>query len=186
MIQFSRDEIIFRQGQPVVQIYRVESGCIRTQLNLDDGRRLVTGFYFPGDYFGLETRKKHLVSSQAVTSSVLWAVRTKALNSRRAVDASVAAHMLHIMTIELQRVQNHSLLLRAPASKRVADFLFELKKRNRQKEVGLLMSRLDIADYLNLTIETVSRALTRLEKRSVISILSPRRIVVHSRKSLAA
>jgi CRP-like cAMP-binding protein len=48
------------------------------------------------------------------------------------------------------------------------------------------MSRLDIADYLNLTIETVSRALTRLEKRSVVSILSPRRIAVHSRKRLAA
>ena len=69
---------------------------------------------------------------------------------------------------------------------RVGHFLFLMKKRNRRKEVDLLITRQDIADHLNLTVESVSRALARLEKESAISFLSLRRIAVHIRRPLAA
>jgi CRP/FNR family transcriptional regulator, nitrogen fixation regulation protein len=86
----------------------------------------------------------------------------------------------------LQRAQNQSLMLRSSAHERVAHFLFELKKRNRRAEVDLPMSRQDIADYLNLAMETVSRALTRLKKVSTISFRTYHRIKVRTRKRLAA
>jgi CRP/FNR family transcriptional regulator, nitrogen fixation regulation protein len=181
-----RKEKVFRRGQSARHIYKVEFGCIRTYTSIK-GRRLVFAFYFPGDYFGLEMRPKHHVSAETVTPSMVRAIKIESITARAATDFSVAEQMLRVTNIELQRVRNHSLLLlRSSADERLGDFLFEMKKRGRSKEVNLLMSRQDIADHLNLTIETVSRALTRLEKASVITFLSHRRVTVHVRKPLAA
>ena len=158
---FSRNENIFRKGQSARHIYKVKFGCIRTYANLSDGRRVVSVFYFPRNYFGLEVRDKHIISAEAITPSMVLVIRRQALTLRAATDIAVAKHLLAITNVELQRAQNHSLLLRnTSAHERVVHFLFELKKRNRRKEVDLLMSRQDIADHLNLKIETVSRALT--------------------------
>jgi len=182
----SRDETVFRAGQVARQIYKVEAGCIRTFVHHRDGRRHVVGLYFPGDYFGLEMREKSRVSAEAIAPSKILVVQRKALGARAAVDIAVATAMLSITNLELQRAQHHSLLLRILASERVAQFLFEMKKRGRRKEVDLAMSRQDIADYLNLTVESVARALTQLERVSAISMRSTRRIAVHMRKSMAA
>jgi CRP/FNR family transcriptional regulator, nitrogen fixation regulation protein len=182
----SRDEKIFRKGHPARKIYKVEIGCIRTFTHHGDGRRLIIGFYFPGDYFGLETRKRHIVSAEAVTPSKILVIGRKSLLSRSTTDNAVANGLLNITNVELQRAQNHSLMLRNSANERVAHFLFETKKRYQRTEVDLLMSRQDIADHLNMTIETVSRALTKLEQEAAISFRSSRRIAVHIRKRLAA
>jgi len=183
---FSRGEKVFRKGQAARHIYRVEFGCIRTFLNVGDGRRLGGAFYFPGDYFGLDMREMHSFSAEAVTPSMVRLIGRKALASLIASDIAVAKQLLHITNVELQRAQSHSLILRSSADERVANFLFEMKKRNRSREVDLLMSRQDIADHLNLTIESVSRAFARLKKASVISFLTHRRVAVHLRKPLAA
>jgi CRP/FNR family transcriptional regulator, nitrogen fixation regulation protein len=182
----SRGETVFRKGQSAAAIYKVESGCIKTYSKPSHGRQMVIAFYFAGDYFGLELRKKHIISAEAITPSMILVIRRKALTSRAANDTALAKYMLAITNVELQRAQNHSLLLRDSAHDRVANFLFEMKQRNRRKEVILLMSRQEIADYLNLTIETVSRALKRLKKKSAISHLTWRRVTVHLRKRLAA
>jgi CRP-like cAMP-binding protein len=159
------------------------AGCITNTLGFDLRQAQVSAFYFPRNYFGLEVRDKHIISAEAITPSMVLIIRRQALTLRAATDIAVAKHLLAITNVELQRAQNHSLLLRnKSAHERVANFLFELKKRNRRKEVDLLMSRQDIADHLNLKIETVSRALTRLEKKSVISFLTHRRIAVHIRQ----
>ena len=185
-ILFSRGEKVFRSGQASRHIYRVESGCIRTFTNQSDGQRLILAFYFPGDYFGLEMRKKHRISAEATTPSSIRLFGIKALTLRAATDGAVARHMMHITNMELQRAQNHSLLLRNYSDERIGNFLFEMKKRNRRREVDLLMSRQDIADYLNLSLETVSRAFTRLENKSAITLLTPQRVAIHFRKPLAA
>jgi CRP/FNR family transcriptional regulator, nitrogen fixation regulation protein len=182
----SRGEAIFRRGQSAKYIYKLAYGCVRTFITHGDGRRLITAFYFPGDYFPLEMRATHKGSAEAVTPSMVLEIGTKELTARAATDYGLAKRMLHITSVELQRTQSHSLLLRDGADERVANFLFEMKKRNRRQEVDLLMSRQDIADHLNLTIETVSRALARLEKSSVISFLTHRRVAVHIRRPLAA
>ena len=185
----SRKQVIFCNGQSASHIYKIEFGCICTYVKRSDGSRLIIGFYFPGDYFGLELRKNHLVSAEPITPSLVLVIRRRALAALAANDLAVARHMLAITNAELQRAQNHSLLLRnsASAHKRVANFLFEIKKRNqRKKDVDVLMSRQDIADHLNVTIETVSRALTRLENKSAISFRTHRRIVLRFRKPLGA
>ena len=181
-----RNEKIFRAGQSARYIYKVVSGCVRTYTHLNDGRRQIAAFYFPGDYFGLEMWPQYKVFAEATTASRIRAIKAKALTARAATDFSVARHMLTITQLELQRAQNHSLLLRMSSVERVGHFLFLMKKRNRRKEVDLLITRQDIADHLNLTVESVSRALARLEKESAISFLSLRRIAVHIRRPLAA
>ena len=123
----SRKQVIFRNGQSASYIYKVESGCICTYAKRSDGSRLIIGFYFPGDYFGLELRKKHLVSAEPITPSLVLVIRRWALAARTANDLAVAKHMLTITNAELQRAQNHSLLLRNSAHKCVANFLFEMK-----------------------------------------------------------
>jgi CRP/FNR family nitrogen fixation transcriptional regulator len=184
--RYSRGEQVFRNGQVSRHIYQVESGCIRTYTNPAGRRRLIIAFYFPGDYFGVEMRKKHRFSAEATTPSSVRLIGIKALALRAATDGAVARHMMHITNMDLQRAESHSLLLRDYSDERVGNFLFEMKKRNRRKEVDLMMSRQDIADYLDLSLETVSRAFTRLEKCSAISLLTPTRVVAHFRKPLAA
>ena len=183
---FSRRENIFRKGQSASHIYKVEFGCVCTYAKRSNGSRLIIGFYFPGDYFGLEMYKKHLVSAEPITPSMVLAIKRKVLTARATKNIAIAKHLLAITNAELQRAQNHSLLLRNSSRDRVANFLFEMKQRNRRKEVELVMSRQDIADYLSLTIETVSRSLTRLKKKSAISRVTNRSVTVHLRKRLAA
>jgi CRP-like cAMP-binding protein len=164
----------------------VQFGCVRTYAQFNKGRRLVIGFYFPGDYFGLEMGKKHGFSADVMVPSMILVIGKRTLMSRAMNNIAVAKRMLDITHVELQRAQNHSLLLRRSAEERVAQFLFDMKKRNRRKELDLFMSRQDIADHLNLTIESVSRVFTRLEKASAISFLTHRRVAVHIRKPIAA
>lgn len=183
---FSRKEMIFRKGQLARHIYKVEVGCILTYVHHRDGRRLITAFNFPGDYIALEMREKHVVSAEAMIPCKVLAIEKKAIALRAVTDFAVAKKMIAITNAELQRVQYHSLLLRESAYDRVAHFLFDMKKLNRRKVVDLLMTRQDIADHLNIALETVSRVFTRLEKKSAISNLTPRRVAVNFRKRLAA
>ena len=183
---FARAENIFRKGQPTKHIYKVESGCVSTYIRLNAGRRLICAFYFPGDYFGLEMRSKYCISGEAIIPSLVRVIDRKRLISRIADNPIVAKYMLDITSAELQRAQNHSLILRGSVNERVAKFLSEMARISRRNEIDLLMSRRDIADHLNLTIESVSRAFARLKKMSAISFSTPRRIEVHARKRLAA
>jgi CRP/FNR family nitrogen fixation transcriptional regulator len=182
----SRDETIFRKGQRAKHFYQVVSGCVRTYAKLGDGRRFIYAFYFPVDCFGLEILTKHSFSAETIVPSIIRVIRKSEVATRASTNAAIAKQMLDITNLELQRAQNHGVLLRSRADERVANFLFAMKKRHRQKELELVITRQDIADYLNLTLETVSRALTRLKKRSVISIINRRQIAVRLRKPLVA
>jgi CRP/FNR family transcriptional regulator, nitrogen fixation regulation protein len=176
---FSSNQKIFRKGEPGEYLYKVESGCIRTCDTLNDGHRWIDTFYLPGDFFGLEAREEHTISAEAITSSSVRVIKRKALVSRAARSIAVVEYLLNIAAMELQRTQNHNRLLLKGAQERVVDFLLEMKNRQqRQNEVDLPMTRLDIADYLGLTIETVSRVLTRLKRASAISLPTSRRVIL--------
>ncbi len=162
-----KDEEIYGQGQPVSRIYQVISGAVRTTRLLNDGRRQVGEFYFPGDIFGLETGPDHRFSAEALCDSVVTSVKRSAL---RGTEAAVAFdRMIWEATVrELDRSQDHVLMLgRKSASERVASFLRGVVERT-GGQGDLPMTRQDMADYLGLTIETVSRMLSQLQATAVV------------------
>jgi CRP-like cAMP-binding protein len=158
---------------------------VRTYKILSDGRRQVGAFYLPGEVFGLEAGDEHTFSAEAVTESKILVIKRSALLSLAARDNQAANDLWTLTSCELGRAQGHVLLLIKSAQERVASFLLEMARRNPEtNEVQLPMSRQDIADYLGLTIETVSRTLTQLESSAAIELPSSRRIVLRNRGAL--
>jgi CRP/FNR family transcriptional regulator, nitrogen fixation regulation protein len=188
MIAYPRDTEIFGENEPADYLYKVLSGAVRTYKILSDGRRQVGGFYLPGDIFGLEFTKNHTLSAEAITNARVLVVKRSALSALAARDSSVAEQLFALTGRELHRVQDRILLLIKNARERVASFLLEMAERaSENNTIELPMSRQDIADYLGLTIETVSRTLTSLETASAIEVSpSSRRIVLRNCAALAA
>src|SRR5450631_1247426 len=168
---FSRNQEIFGQGEPAEYLYRLKSGCIRAHSTFNDGRRQVASFYLPGEYFGLESEKIHFFTAETVLPSLVYAIKRSALTKRAAAGNKITSRLLALTALELRRTQRHVLLLLMSARERVSQFLLEMGEREHTKgEIELPMTRQDIADYLGLTIETVSRVLKRLESVSKASL----------------
>jgi CRP-like cAMP-binding protein len=182
---FARNAEIYGENEPADYVYKVVSGAVRTHKIFDDGRRQIGGFYFPGDAFGLELGAEHQFSAEAIDKCVILVVKRSALVALAERDGDTARRLWSFTAGELSRVQKHMLLLTKSAEERVAWFLLEMAGRLAAAEaVELPMSRQDIADYLGLTIETVSRTLTHLEARAAIALPTARRIVLRNRKAL--
>jgi CRP/FNR family transcriptional regulator, nitrogen fixation regulation protein len=170
---------IFKRGEAAEFIYKILSGCVRTFSNIDKGRRRVHAFYFPGDYFGLESDELHNVSAETVTPSELLLLRQRELTAQAPGDLEVANLLLCATSSELRRIRTHNQLLLNDVVESLFAFLRDLHARSPvRNQIELPMPRNDIADYLGLTTETVSRALTRLKKASLIAMLSQRRLVL--------
>ena len=186
LMNFARNEEIYGEGEPAEYLYKVKTGCVRTYKVLNDGRRQVGAFYLPGDIFGIETGADHTFSAEAICSGAVIVVKRSAIASRAMGDSTLSKQMLDMTMAELKRAQGHVLLLIKSAQERVAGFLLDMAARERkQGEVDLPMSRQDIADYLGLTIETVSRTLTHLEASSAIALPSARRVLLRNQGALA-
>jgi CRP/FNR family transcriptional regulator, nitrogen fixation regulation protein len=181
-MSFSRNAEIYGEKEPADYLYKVVRGSVRTYKIFDDGRRQIGGFYFPGDMFGLEHGESQQFSAEAIDNCVVLVVKRNALAER---DGNIARQLWSHTAAELQRVRAHMLLLIKSAEQRVACFLIEMAGRTSSHEVvELPMSRQDIADYLGLTIETVSRTLTHLEAKAAIALPTSRRIVLRNRTAL--
>jgi CRP/FNR family nitrogen fixation transcriptional regulator len=184
-LSYPRNGEIFGENEPAEYLYKVISGSVRTYKILNDGRRQIGGFYMPGDIFGLQFTDEHTFSAEAITDTKVLVIKRSALSSLANRDASVARELFNVTGHELRRVQEHVLLLVKSAQERVASFLIEMVDRAAGGNiVELPMSRQDIADYLGLTIETVSRTLTGLESAATIEVPSSRRIVLRNRAAL--
>ena len=182
---FTRNAEIYGESEPADYLYKVISGTVRTYRVLSDGRRQIGAFYLPGDVFGFEIGAEHAFSAEAITNATVLVVKRSVLTARAERDGAVARQLLAMMAGELARTQSHMMLLIKTAQERVAGFLLEMAGRAmRLDEVDLPMSRQDIADYLGLTIETVSRTLTLLENSAAIALPTSRRIVLRNRAAL--
>jgi CRP/FNR family transcriptional regulator, nitrogen fixation regulation protein len=188
MMAYPRDTEIFGEKEPADYLYKVVSGSVRTYKILHDGRRQIGGFYLPGDIFGLEFADEHTLSAEAISDAKVLVVKRSALNALAGRDPSVAQQLFALTGRELHRVQDRILLLIKNARERVASFLLEMADRAAENNtIDLPMSRQDIADYLGLTIETVSRTLTSLQTAAAIEVSpSSRRIVLRNRAALAS
>jgi CRP/FNR family transcriptional regulator, nitrogen fixation regulation protein len=182
---FGRNAEIYGENEPAEYLYKVVRGSVRTYKVLNDGRRQIAAFYLPGEVFGLEVGDLHTFSAEAIGNAKLLVFKRSTLVGLAARDNETARRLWTITADELQRVQAHITLLIKSAQERVVSFLLEMAARvSLGNEFDLPMSRLDIADYLGLTIETVSRTLTQLENTAAIAMPSSRRIVLRNRAAL--
>ena len=182
---FGRNSEIYGEGEPADYLYKVVSGTVRTSKILADGRRQIGSFHLPGDVFGLEVGDEHAFSAEAITAAKVLVVRRSALMGLASRDGEVARQMWTLAGNELTRVQGHVLLLVKTAQERVVGFLLEMAERAPDHDaVELPMSRQDIADYLGLTIETVSRTLTMLESNGAIELPTSRCVMLRKRAAL--
>ena len=180
-----RDVEIYGEGEPAEHFYMVMSGAVRTYKVLVDGRRQVCAFYLSGEFFGLEADDVHAFSAETIIDSKIMTIKRSAIMARAEGNKEIARQLWAMTGGELRRVQSHVLLLIKTAKERVAEFLLEMAARAPANEaLELPMSRQDIADYLGLTIETVSRVLTDLEKSGAIALPNSRRVMLRNADAL--
>lgn len=170
---FAAGAEIYGENEKAGFIYQVEFGAIRICRLLADGRRQISSFHLPGEIFGLEVGDRHRFSAEAIGDS---GIRKFSLASRPEMSGELLALALQ----SLGRAQDHLLVLaRQAACERVGAFLLELAERQGGTNmVELPMSRMDIGDYLGLTIETVSRIFSKLKEQGVIRLPSLRCIEI--------
>lgn len=180
------DEEIYAEGDAASFFYKVESGTVRTCKFLSDGRRQIDAFYAAGDVFGFEAGETYEFCAEGVTDCTLIPYRRGSLEKMVAGDDAMALKLFSYAMRCLQRSRTHALLLgRGSATQKLAAFLSEMFAGKPADEViELAMTRQDIADYLGLTIETVSRTLSQFERDGVIGLVTARRIRLKRRAAL--
>jgi CRP/FNR family nitrogen fixation transcriptional regulator len=175
---FVADREICSEGSNADYFYKVVSGVVRTCKFLSDGRRQIDAFHVAGEIFGFESGSDYRLSAEAVSDCTVIAYRKNKQDLFAGNDALLSRELLSFAMRGMARAQDHSLLLgRRSAVEKVVAFLLDwAEKSGDQKTISLAMSRQDIADYLGLTIETVSRTLSQLERDAMIALPSARQI----------
>ena len=181
---FGKDEEIYGEGDAASWYFKVTSGVVRTYKILSDGRRQIDAFHVAGDIFGIERGESYRCSAEAVSDATVVAYRRCSLETLASGDGALARQVVATALLNLERAQAHMILLgRKSATEKVATFLLDMAERVHVDAIELPMSRSDIADYLGLTIETVSRTLTQLERNAIIALPTARRNIVLRNKA---
>ena len=174
---------LYFEGDEVEWLYQITSGVLRLTRMLADGRRQVIAFGYPGDIVGFPSDGMHHTDCQALTDAELQPYRRSALDSGSG-NAELHAALLDAALREISAMQDHFMMLgRKSACEKLASFLCVLADRvgegdGSAKRIKLPMSRSDIADFLGLTTETVSRTFTQLRKSKIIAIENIHTIVI--------
>lgn len=174
VVNLARERELYGQGDGAEFCYQVVSGCLRTVKLMEDGRRQVAAFFLPGDCLGFDDIGQHDFSAQAVTDVVLRRYRRREVEALADRQPRLARALRGLAAANLRVVYDRLLLLgRKTASERIASFLLEMAERQRHaRAVALPMSRVDIADHLGLTVETVCRMITHLRREGTIGLVS--------------
>jgi CRP/FNR family transcriptional regulator, nitrogen fixation regulation protein len=180
-VRFYRDQVIALDEDVAEYLLFVVTGVVRSCKTCKTGARSVVSFYLPGDFFGWVDAKLSL-SIEAATDTELLFIKRRGLLSLASRDARIANILLKATTNELARAQEHVLLMSKSAKCRAATFLTDLWVRlGKAQYLDVPMSYQDIADYLGLTIETLSRNITDLERAGLIArVPSQRRLLLQN------
>ena len=170
-------QTLFEQDEPANNVYNLTSGSVRLYKLLPDGRRQVVGFALPGDFLGLSMVEKNAFSADALTP--VTACQFSRQDFSEFVDTKPhLLRRLHSMAAhELSLAQDQMVILgRRTAEEKIASFLIGLRRRwgrisGVSVTIPLPMTRQDIGDFLGLTVETVSRLMTRLAREKAIVIV---------------
>lgn len=169
-------EHLFCEGDRATHVYQVELGHICVFRIMPDGRRQVIDFAYPGDFVGLGALDVHIANAQATTRTRVRCIPIAVLHDVAGRDATLGRSLYEALSFELLAAREHLFTVsQCTATERVAAFLLALSRRNARRqedptEIVLPMTRTDIADFLGLTIETVSRTLSKFRAEGVIEI----------------
>ncbi len=176
---------VFHEGDPAKRVFMLAQGSLKIYTLLADGRRQITGFMFPGDFLGISLDDEYAFTVEALANSEMWWFTREAFDRFVEKNPSMERELYRLAAHELAAAQEQMVLLgRKTAAERVASFFLalldrrELGEHDMSSEFDLPMSRIDIADYLGLTKETVSRMLSLLRDRRLIRLVKQDRIEI--------
>jgi CRP/FNR family transcriptional regulator len=179
-----RNRVVHEAGDPAANIYKVADGILRVVQLLPDGRRHVLSFLQAGDYFGLDENGAYVSTVEAVTDCSLVRYPRRQFDALLESNAGTGWQIFRLMCHQLTANNRMLLLLgRKTAAERMASFLLGFAERNaggatHDVTLALPMSRSDIADHLGLTIETVSRLVSKFRQRRLVRLLSAHELVI--------
>jgi CRP-like cAMP-binding protein len=175
---------IFGEGEDAQFVYKLVTGSVRVCKTLTDGQRHISCFHVPGDVFGLERTATHRMGAEALEASQVLMFRRSQVERLIASDLDAAHQMLEIFVGKLDNAEAHMFRLgRQSALQRVAAFLVEMERRLGPRDsLELPMTRRDMADYLGVSIETVSRSISQLQRQHALNRSEPRRLVLDQTK----
>lgn len=180
--RFDAKEFVFVEGDPASHVYWIETGAVSLFKVFPDGRRQILGFAYAGDFIGLGVRGEHIMNAQAIKPARIRSMPVSELHRIAARNASLSFMLYRAVSEELTATRDLMMTTgHRSASERVATFLLALWRRRKRGNdavttVDLAMTRADIADFLGLTIETVSRTLTKLKRRGLIDLPQSTRV----------
>lgn len=192
MDRFEAGSTLFWEGDPAANVFEVVAGVFRIVRVLNDGRRVITGFIYAGELLGASLRDRYLYSAEAVTQVTVRRFGRNRFQEEISRQPELREQLFSRLSDELAAAQDQMVLLsRKNAEERVCNFLLSTARRVTQTctampIVELPMTRLDIADYLGLTIETVSRTMTKLTNRGVIAAAGRHSVVIMKPVTLAS
>jgi CRP/FNR family transcriptional regulator len=184
VVKLKSGSVLVREGEPAPHVFSITSGSLRVYKLLPDGRRQITGFLFAGDFLGLAIGDSYVFSAEAMEPSMVCRFRKGPFRALVEDSPPLERMLLHRTSHELAAAQNQMLLLgRKTAIERMASFLLDLPGHDPARpmapgHIRLPMKRGEIADYLGLTIETVSRVLTRMKVKGLISTPALNELIV--------
>ena len=172
--RFERNATVFTEGDDAAYSYKVISGAVRLSKIMSDGRRQIAEFALPGDFFGIDWLDEYALTAETLSDVTVVRFARGRLAQLGDENREARAEIFSTLRHDLWAAQNHLVILgRQSALERVASFLVQLIERNKTQDktmISLPMTRLDIADYLGLTIETVCRMLAKLNQSAIIDI----------------
>lgn len=186
---FAKGEELFAEGEAADFFYRMVSGTVRVCKLLSDGRRQIEAFELPGDIFGLESGAEHRFTAEAVEDTVVLVFRRGRFATLVHENPAFGDQVMSSVMQSLERAQEHMVLLgRKTAQEKIATFLLDMSRRLAGADrIELPMQRMDIADHLGLTIETVSRTLSQMVRDGLIRLAATgRTIVINDKRGLEA
>jgi len=173
---------LIQEGDPAEDVFTLTEGMLKLYKLMPDGRRQITGFMIPGDFIGLAYGQSYVYSAEAVTPTTTCRFKRSALLEKMADHPELEHRLLSLASNELAAAQAQMLLLgRKSARERLASFIVGLAERRdvgENEPLPLPMSRGDIADFLGLTIETVSRAFTAIRKDGMVALPDKHQVII--------
>jgi CRP/FNR family transcriptional regulator len=189
--KYTDKENIFLQNDPSTHLFNVTEGNVKIYQLLDDGRIQIIGFLYPGDFFGTYKNNKYNYSAEAIGDLRTCVFDQKILDKYMDQNPVLAKELINQTSFELTLAQDRMTVMgRLNAIEKIANFLLNIS--NQRKRIGwpsnpisLSMTRQDIADYLGLTIETVSREISKLKSSNVIKIISSKQLFINDFEKLS-